>query len=354
MPTHTEIAGKSLRDENTESPPKIKLFYSWQSEVFPRANKNLIRSAIEAAGKKIEEKCRLEIDEATRNKAGSPNIPLSIFEKIDNADVFICDLSRVAGKAPAKKRKSRAYFNANVSIELGYAIRSLGWDRIILVCNRALGDPEDAPFDVRSHRFSTYSCKENRLRSKAGQKEKTAARLQLADAIASSVSQVAKDNPLKPSQLLKLTPAQLRRGHDLKQLVRLFEKFSYSIYDKFFFCLGYPYITCEGLEMHSEFKSRYESAETVFNDPHLKKAIGQFAKEWNECFRYHMHMDMHFTNKYYHFHMPLDLFVDDEQERQHSFTQDQREPLENAFVNLITFLQKHYPEFSSGLATVVK
>lgn len=334
--------------KEAEGLPKIKLFYSWQSEVFPKANKNFIRSAIEVAGKKIKEECRLEIDEATRNKAGSPNIPLSIFEKIDNSDAFVCDLSKVAGATRARKGKRRAYFNSNVSIELGYAIRSLGWNRIILVSNLALGEPEEAPFDVRSHRFSTYYCKENTPRSKAGKEAKSAARAKLADAIASTLSHLLKDNPPRPNQLPKLTPEQLRREQDLNLLRNLFETFDYKTYDRFFIFLGYPYITYDGSDMHFQFRSRYDSAETVFNDKKLENAVGNFAREWNECFRYRMYMDMHPTNQYYQFDIPLDEFVDAEQEKQHSFTQDQRTPLEKAHGSLVVFLQKYYPEFSIG------
>lgn len=352
QPTHTEIGTKSNNKEKVAALPKIKLFYSWQSEVFPKANRSFIRSAIEAAGKEIKEECRLEIDEATRNKAGSPNIPLSIFEKIDDSDVFLCDLSKVAGATRAKKGKQRAYFNSNVSIELGYAIRSLGWSRIILVSNLALGEPEEAPFDVRSHRLSTYYCKENAPRSKAGKEAKSKTRAKLANAIASTLNHLLKDNPPKPNQIPKLTPEQLRREQDLSLMADLFENFDYKTYDRFIDFLGYPYITYDGSDMHTQFSSTYNSAATVFNDKKLEIVVANFAKEWSDCFRYRMYMDMHPSNQYYQFDMPLDQFVDAEQEQQHSFTQDQRTPLDKAHEGLVVFLQKYYPEFSIGRRAV--
>jgi hypothetical protein len=43
-----------------------------------------------------------------------------------------------------------------VLIELGYAIKSLGWSRIILVMNTAVGGPELLPFDLKTKRVTTY------------------------------------------------------------------------------------------------------------------------------------------------------------------------------------------------------
>ncbi|RTM15386.1 MAG: hypothetical protein EKK33_02145 [Bradyrhizobiaceae bacterium] len=46
--------------------------------------------------------------------------------------------------------------NPNVLIELGYALRTLGYERIILVFNRAFGKIEDLPFDLRARRVLAY------------------------------------------------------------------------------------------------------------------------------------------------------------------------------------------------------
>ena len=49
--------------------------------------------------------------------------------------------------------------NPNVLIELGYAIHLLGWERIICVNNVKYGKNELLPFDLRSHRISTFEIK---------------------------------------------------------------------------------------------------------------------------------------------------------------------------------------------------
>lgn len=47
--------------------------------------------------------------------------------------------------------------NANVLIELGYAIATVGWNRIILVFNEASGDVTDLPFDINQQRVARYN-----------------------------------------------------------------------------------------------------------------------------------------------------------------------------------------------------
>ncbi|MFA6273963.1 MAG: hypothetical protein WC662_02275 [Candidatus Paceibacterota bacterium] len=74
------------------------IFYSWQSDLPKDSNLNGIRQSLRNAANEIEHnyaETRLDLDEATRNTSGSPNIPLTIFNKIDACDVFICDVTTV-------------------------------------------------------------------------------------------------------------------------------------------------------------------------------------------------------------------------------------------------------------------
>src|SRR5262249_3806523 len=79
----------------------------------------------------------------------------TIFAKIDEAQVFVCDVSVInVGSA------GRSTPNPNVLIELGYAIRKLGFSRIIMVMNSSFGSPEQLPFDLRMRRVITYEMPE--------------------------------------------------------------------------------------------------------------------------------------------------------------------------------------------------
>ena len=83
-------------------------------------------------------------------------ITATILDKISRSAVFVADLTPV-GETPDRK----ALPNPNVLIELGWALRDLGPDRIIAVLNTAGGwKPDDLPFDIRHRRAMTYELAE--------------------------------------------------------------------------------------------------------------------------------------------------------------------------------------------------
>ncbi|MFA6430341.1 MAG: hypothetical protein WC229_02335 [Candidatus Paceibacterota bacterium] len=138
---------------------KKTVFYSWQSDLPNGTNRTLIENALKEAAKEIGDDSDTDIepviDRDTQGVAGAPNIATAIFEKIDSADLFVADVS-IIGSA-----KKRAVPNPNVLIELGYALKALRHERIILVFNNAFGKVERLPFDLRMHRTLTYSCTES-------------------------------------------------------------------------------------------------------------------------------------------------------------------------------------------------
>jgi len=119
------------------------IFYSWQSDTEPRIGRYLIRDALKEA--LSAESGRLELDEATRGEAGSPDIFSAILRKISGAHLFIADLTLVGSY-----RESKSTPNPNVLIEYGFALSRLGPERIIPVMNSSYGGPEDLPFDLRA------------------------------------------------------------------------------------------------------------------------------------------------------------------------------------------------------------
>lgn len=132
----------------------IKVFYSWQSDSPGNTNRNFISTALESAIYEIKNDDTIEvepiIDRDTLGIAGSPDISHTIFSKIDSASAFVCDVSIIDSEV---KKPSP---NPNVLIELGYAIKVLGWNRIVMVMNTEYGKPETLPFDLRSKRVLTY------------------------------------------------------------------------------------------------------------------------------------------------------------------------------------------------------
>ncbi len=129
------------------------VFWSWQSDRDERVTRHLIREALVVAlgrltgDADIEE--RLEIDHDTRGLPGSPDIVTSILAKIDAASVFVADVTPIAVSDGGKH-----VANPNVLIELGYAKKALGVDRVVTVWNTAFTRSrfEDLPFDLRGRR----------------------------------------------------------------------------------------------------------------------------------------------------------------------------------------------------------
>ena len=129
------------------------IFWSWQSDLPARETRGLIREALTAAiaevAAEMDEAARPEIDHDTRGVAGSPDIVATILSKIEKAAVFVADVTPITISDSGKH-----VANPNVLIELGYAKRALGTERVILVWNTAFtgARPEDLPFDMRHRR----------------------------------------------------------------------------------------------------------------------------------------------------------------------------------------------------------
>lgn len=132
----------------------FKVFYSWQSDLPNNTNRSFIRQCINEAidFAKETETIEAERDEATLGTTGSPNIVTTLFSKIDECDLFIADVSLCYTEDQKNEKKSP---NPNVLIELGYAVKVLGWERVICLCNTDYGD--NYPFDIEHNRITKYS-----------------------------------------------------------------------------------------------------------------------------------------------------------------------------------------------------
>lgn len=131
------------------------IFYSWQSDSDSSTNKILIRDAVKQAIKSYKkEKCDLDlrVDSDTQGLTGTPDIIAEIFKKIDSCSVFVADISIIN----PNDKNTRKTCNPNVLLELGYAAKRLGWNRVICVFNSHFGKVEDLPFDLRGRKPFIY------------------------------------------------------------------------------------------------------------------------------------------------------------------------------------------------------
>ena len=135
---------------------KITIFYSWQADLKNNKNRGLIENAIDKAKKSLLTKnmniTEIEITSDSRGVYGTPDLVSSIFNKIEKCDIFIADVSIINAKSNYRETP-----NPNVLIELGFAARTLGWNRIICLFNSEYAQIEQLPFDIRSRKPIIYN-----------------------------------------------------------------------------------------------------------------------------------------------------------------------------------------------------
>lgn len=133
------------------------IFYSWQSDLPESDNKQYIGTCLQDALAKSKKRNNFSleyvIDRATSKRIGTIDIAQTIFNKINIAKMFVADVSIINNRT----RKYRKMVNPNVLIELGYAVRTIGWENVICIFNTKYGNPEDLPFDIRSRRLLLYN-----------------------------------------------------------------------------------------------------------------------------------------------------------------------------------------------------
>jgi hypothetical protein len=141
------------------------VFYAWQSDRPENTNRFLVRDAAKAAIKRlvkdsdVEESPRLDHD--TKDVPRLAEVAGTIFRKIEGCGLFLADLTFVGTSERREGKESRLLPNSNVVLELGYAARSVGWERVIAVMNTIYGPPSQMIFDVLHRRWPiTFDMKE--------------------------------------------------------------------------------------------------------------------------------------------------------------------------------------------------
>lgn len=196
-----------------------KVFYSWQSDSPGNTNRNLISAALERAIEEVksDESIAIEpvIDRDTLGLSGSPDISQSIFSKIDQSSAFVCDVSILDSEA---KKPSP---NPNILIELGYAVKVLGWNRVILIMNIEYGKPELLPFDLRSRRVLTYTVSTDAI-------EKAPSRNNLKKALVAALKSIFENHGPINGDSAKSDRSEVSTHSDID----LFEKFKATLPSK--------------------------------------------------------------------------------------------------------------------------
>ena len=133
------------------------VFYSWQTSTPENENKQLILDQLNTAANKLKKDgINLLIDQDSRNTTRKDSIDYIILQKIPSCDFFIGDITPILTNESGK-----IISNPNVMLELGYAVKVIGWARCILVWNSKFGDVNNAPFDIRNRSIMIYNSEKS-------------------------------------------------------------------------------------------------------------------------------------------------------------------------------------------------
>ncbi len=178
----------------------VQIFYSWQSDLPNSTNRGFIQTALERAAQSIRNDPAIAVepvvDRDTAGVPGSPDIADTILEKIDSCQVFVCDVSIIN---PDDSRRPAP--NPNVLLELGFALKRLGWPYIIMIFNSARSPVEHLPFDLRTKRVTVYSVQEDDP-DKAGKRHQLESQLRTAlqQILQYQAPSVSSDTPIENNE----------------------------------------------------------------------------------------------------------------------------------------------------------
>lgn len=313
---------------------KTTIFYSWQSDLPKETNLNGIRQALRLSANEIEnsiDNISVELDEATRGTAGSPNIPLTIFEKISKADIFICDLTTIN----SSNNENRKVPNPNVLIELGYAIAELGWERIILLFNTEFGTfPQDLPFDIDRHRATPFSIKNKNDKS---------GKSQLSKVLKNAFKVIIEQKPLKKVDQKKLSPQAKKRKIDITNLKWCLKYIHIPTMD--YFLEEMPSRIIKNIFFYQQgFREVVESNSFHIYKEKLLSLITELNKNWSISLAYGHQYDPDRFGNYYKYYTPSDIFPNDKSQEEYNYLLKVREEFIEVFKSFLQYIRTEYLE----------
>ncbi|WP_193171117.1 hypothetical protein [Nisaea nitritireducens] len=138
----------------------MKVFWSWQSDRSGKTGRYFVRDCLLAAIERLNDernetsqlepaaRDEIELDQDRKGVKGSPGLADTIYAKIREVAVVICDVTPVIELVSVDGR-TKKLTNPNVAIELGYAQGTLGDASVLMVLNLEFGRHEELAFDLR-------------------------------------------------------------------------------------------------------------------------------------------------------------------------------------------------------------
>ena len=269
------------------------VFFSWQSDLDAKTNRNVIGDCI----KIICKRNNLLYDEGTKDRCGSPDIARSIEEKIKSADIFIADVTIINAESQAKPTP-----NPNVLFELGIAQAILGWERIILIVNTAYAPIDKLPFDINKHRATPYTLSPQDIQGSDYKQQLK----KLQTSIETGILSIIKNNPLK--EILKGdNPEQTQYNKDYEKLENLLDYFLFDSIQEF--CENGPknvgkYMLLFQMHLNQEVKN----PTFIFYDKDLEATLKGIHQTLNKCIPANAPYRLDSDRTGYTWEIPFDVF----------------------------------------------
>ena len=264
-------------DDPKQLPKDLVIFYCWQDHLNKKTHRFLIRDAINAAIRRLQDElpedvdCVLRQDSDTSGRSGSVEIANTILQKISSSSVIIGDVTPVLYDDTNKY----SYPNPNVMLELGYGARAVGWNKVILVFNTAgtkgTTTPESMPFDIRHRRLTPYAC--------SGESQKAQAAKELEGSLVVALRAVLEEigrGIFDPS----LGDAALRRTQDVKLLRQLMRSIHRTTMDRIIERGTVSNVHYDGLLFWESFTAMMDSSHFRFHDKTLEGLAWKLHNVW--------------------------------------------------------------------------
>jgi hypothetical protein len=309
----------------------LRVFYSWQSDLIRTEPTSPIRSALRSARAAVEKKFKhhdltIELDEATRNEAGSPNIPATLLAKIAACDVLVADVTIVNSADTSGSRKMP---NPNVVFELGYGVAKVGWNRVILLCNESFGSVKDLPFDFDRHRVSTF-------RLEPGQSSSGLEAL-LCQALETIIAKA----PPKPSHSFSAEAETRKR--DVRTMGELLKHIHWPTL-RLHIEDAPKIVRSEIFDFWEHFRHRIGLSTYVIYDPRLSGLIANLGKHWGASLAHGSRYEQKAANGYYMFTYSAIPAQREREEAEWDQINEELVALDKAMRTLAAYLKEQYIE----------
>ena len=320
-----------------EEKKKVRIFYSWQSDLDDKTNRAAIRKALKQAAIEIEASLgniEIEIDEATRGLPGAPNIPMAILEKISNSHIFIADITTINAGSAGKTTP-----NPNVVFELGFAVCNLGWDRTILLFNEAIGKlGTDVPFDFDKHRITPFSFSTEPSAKQMAAFVKT---------LSFAITTIVKIDPPRPKG--KFIAEDVKRQRDVSNMVWLLSALHLPTVD-FHARNGISHFDPKVLHFWEDFLEIFESSMFYLHDEVLAERVQVLKEAFQASVSHGTHYDPGTTGRIYKF-SPNANMAASEREALIANMEEERVVLGQALSALLNVIRSKYLEIDTDVTT---